>query len=154
MAIQWCQGRVQHKQIWTEGLFTLHVEVDGVKPFEAGQFVQLGVHGTDKELIYRPYSIASPHGRVLEFYIVRVDGGQLTPLLDRIEIGEPVVVSDRAAGSFTLKKTPAAERLWLLATGTGLAPYVAMLRTEEPWQRFKKIVVVHGVRFSPDLSYQ
>jgi ferredoxin--NADP+ reductase len=64
------------------------------------------------------------------------------------------MVSQKAAGSFTLKKAPEHGRhLWLIATGTGLAPYIAMLRTEQPWERFEKIVLVHGVRFANDLAY-
>lgn len=153
MAVQWCRGTIVRKQIWTDGLFTLHVNVQGVNPFEPGQFLQVGLEVEGKH-VHRPYSIASPHGDVLEFYIVRVDDGELTPLLWAADEGSEIEISQRAAGSFTLKKTPDAEFLWLLATGTGLAPYVAMLRTDEPWERYSKIVVVHGVRFDADLSYQ
>ena len=97
--------------------------------------------------------MASPHGDQLEFFIVRVDDGELTPHLWNLEAGDQIEVSDKAAGRFTLEKTPDAEHLWLIATGTGLAPYIAMLRTEEPWQRYSKIIVVHGVRWERDLAY-
>ncbi len=153
MAVKWCKGTLKRKQVWTDGLFTLHVDVRGVNEFEPGQFLQVGLLRDEKH-IHRPYSIASPHGDILEFYIVRVDDGELTPLLWDLEDGAEVEVSQRAAGSFTLKKTPDAEHLWLVGTGTGLAPYVAMLRTQEPWTRYKKVIVVHGVRFDADLSYQ
>jgi ferredoxin--NADP+ reductase len=109
--------------------------------------------GDDEKRINRPYSVASPFGGPLEFFIVMVDGGALTPHLWRMEVGDKLQISQRAAGSFTLTKTPVAEVVWLISTGTGLAPYIAMLRTDEPWKRFKKIVVVHGTRLAVDLAY-
>ncbi|MCA9702686.1 MAG: hypothetical protein KC400_02395 [Methanolinea sp.] len=71
-----------------------------------------------------------------------------------MDVGDQLAVSTRAAGSFTLSKSPSASVLWLIATGTGLAPYIAMLRTRTPWQRYSKIVLVHGVRHGTDLAYQ
>ena len=150
--MKWCPGTVVRKQIWADGLFTIHVQVDGVREFLPGQFLQLGFQKGD-EHIHRPYSVASPWGPVLEFFIVRVDDGQLTPHLWHLETGSPIDVSERAAGSFTLKKTPPAETLWLIATGTGLAPYIAMLRTDVPWKSYERIVVVHGARVAQDLAY-
>jgi ferredoxin--NADP+ reductase len=155
---KWCSGTVVEKKIWTDGLFTIGVNVPDVTPFLAGQFLQLGLYpdgheGDEKQLINRPYSVASPHGEVLEFFIVRVDDGELTPRLWNLEVGSSIVVSQKAAGSFTLKKTPKAETLWLVGTGTGLAPYVAMLREPEVWESFQNIVCIHGVRHFADLAY-
>jgi len=154
----WCDATITKKKVWTEGLFTITIKADGVKPFETGQFLQLGVYpkdqvGVEDAIINRPYSVASPHGDELEFFIVLVPEGELTPKLWALEVGDSLVVNDRGAGRFTLNHTPDAEHLWLFATGTGLAPYVAMLRNEEPWERYKKIVVVHGVRYEADLAY-
>ncbi|QEG20670.1 ferredoxin--NADP reductase [Mariniblastus fucicola] len=161
---KWFQSKVLAKKVWTEGLFTLSIDGTGVEPFEPGQFLHLAVFpdGIDadadddtreKQRVNRPYSVASPYGESLEFFIIRVDDGELTPHLWKLEPGDDIEVSQKAAGRFTLEKTPDAENLWLIATGTGLAPYIAMLRTEEPWQRYKKIVVVHGVRHANDLAY-
>lgn len=161
---KWYASKVLKKKTWTEGLFTLTIDGSEVEPFEPGQFLHLatfpdGVSAADsaeikeKARVNRPYSVASPHGVELEFFIVRVDDGELTPPLWELEPGDAIEVSTKAAGRFTLSKTPDAEHLWLVGTGTGLAPYIAMLRTEEPWQRFKKIVVVHGVRVANDLAY-
>lgn len=161
---KWFQSKVLEKKVWTEGLFTLSIDGSGVKEFAPGQFLHLagfpnGIaddadeETREKQRVNRPYSVASPHGESLEFFIVRVDDGELTPHLWQLEPGDEIEVSEKAAGRFTLEKTPDAENLWLIATGTGLAPYIAMLRTEEPWQRFKKIVVVHGVRHASDLAY-
>lgn len=152
MAVEWKKATVKKKTVWAEGLFTLTLDVPGVKPFEPGQFLQVGVEDGDKH-IHRPYSVGSPHGRELDFYIVLVEEGELTPRLWAMNEGSELDVSERAAGSFTLSKTPDAKHLWLIATGTGLAPYIAMLRTEQPWQRFEKIIVVHGVRLYSDLGY-
>ena len=149
---KWCPAKVVEKKVWTDGLFTLTIETDDVQPFSPGQFLHLAL-GDEDNRVNRPYSVASPHGKQLEFFIVRVDDGELTPRLWELAAGDSVEVSERAAGSFTLKKTPDAEILWLVSTGTGLAPYIAMLRTDEPWERFGKIVVVHGVRVAADLAY-
>ena len=154
----WCNATITKKRVWTEGLFTITIKADGVKPFKSGQFLQLGVYPKDQEgvedaIINRPYSVASPHGDELEFFIVVVPDGELTPKLWALEIGDSLLVNDKGAGRFSLDHAPDADHLWLFATGTGLAPYVAMLRTEDPWQRYKKIVVVHGVRLESDLAY-
>lgn len=154
----WCDATITKKKIWTDGLFTITIKSDGIKPFEPGQFLQLGVypqgqHGVEDAIINRPYSVASPHGDSLEFFIVLVPDGELTPKLWALEVGDSLLVNDKGAGRFTLEKTPTADHLWLFATGTGLAPYVAMLRTDQPWERYKKIVVVHGVRLERDLAY-
>ena len=149
---QWCPATVVEKRVWTDGLFTLTISTDAVQPFEPGQFLHLAL-GDDDHRVNRPYSVASPHGKELDFFIVRVDDGELTPRLWKLEKGDSVDVSQRAAGSFTLKKTPEAEILWLISTGTGLAPYIAMLRDSTAWEKFSKIVVVHGVRHAADLCY-
>lgn len=148
----WCPATVVEKQVWAEGLFTLTIAADAVLPFEPGQFLHLAL-GDDDHRVNRPYSVASPHGRQLDFFIVRVDNGELTPLLWKLEVGDTLEVSERAAGSFTLKKTPEAEILWLVSTGTGLAPYIAMIRDQSVCQKFDKVVIVHGVRYAADLAY-
>lgn len=151
--MQWTPGVIERKIVWDEGLFTLVVRAPNVQPFEAGQFLQLGVELEDGHL-HRPYSVASPHGELLDFFIVLVEEGKLTPRLWKMEVGDQVDVSTKAAGSFTLRHCPPAKTLWLMATGTGLAPYVAMLRTSEVWTKYEKVVVVHGSRHVRDLAYQ
>jgi ferredoxin--NADP+ reductase len=151
--MKWTSGVIERKTVWSEGLFTLAIKAPEVAAFQPGQFLQLGIDQPDGHL-HRPYSVASPHGETLEFFIVLVEDGKLTPHLWKMEPGDKVDVSLKAAGSFTLGHSPDASVLWLVATGTGLAPYIAMLRTEEPWKRYSKIVVVHGVRHGTDLAYQ
>lgn len=154
----WCDGTITDRKCWGPGLFTIRVNVPTVAAFLPGQFLQLGIYHraqphAEPKLINRPYSVASPHAEDLEFFIVVVEDGELTPQLWDLEVGNPILVSQRAAGSFTLEKTPPAENLWLVATGTGLAPYIAMLRTDYAWEKYQRIFVVHGVRKFEDLAY-
>lgn len=148
----WVQGEVSGKVEWTADLFTLAVTAP-VRPFLPGQFLRLGLPVHD-QWVSRAYSVASAPGTPLEFYVVRVAEGALTPSLHDLRPGDPVGVTVEAAGHFTLDRVPDAEDLWLISTGTGLAPYISMLRTDDPWRRFRRIAVVHGVRHAPDLSYQ
>ncbi len=151
--MKWTPGIIANKTVWSEGLFTLAIQAPEVSPFEPGQFLQLGIDQAEGH-VHRPYSVASPHGATLEFFIVLVEDGKLTPHLWKMQVGDAIDVSAKAAGSFTLKHCPQASVLWLIGTGTGLAPYIAMLRTDTPWQRYNKIVLVHGVRHATDLAYQ
>ena len=152
MPLQWIPGRIAQKRIWHEGLFSLSIDCPGVAPFECGQFLQLGLTVADRH-VHRPYSVASPHGDRLEFFIVRVEGGELTPLLWQLNIGDAIDVSAKGTGSFTLSHVPPAKCLWLLATGTGLAPYIAMLQDGACWDAYSSVVVVHGVRYRTDFAY-
>ena len=152
MAIEWVCGSLKKRKVWSDGLFTLTIDCPGVSPFEPGQFLQVGMQLPEKHL-HRPYSVASPHGDELDFFIVRVQNGELTPRLWDLEVGQSIDVCKKATGSFTLSHTPVAKNLWLLATGTGLAPYIAMLRDPKIWESYQQIIVVHGVRFLSDLAY-
>ena len=152
--MKWTRGVVKRKVTWAEGLFTLEIKAPAVASFEPGQFLQLGFDEADGHL-HRPYSVASPHRETLDFFIVLVEDGRLTPKLWKLEEGAEIDVSARAAGSFTLKHCPEESKsIWLIATGTGLAPYIAMMREPEVWERYEKVVVVHGVRHGSDLAYQ
>ncbi len=152
MALQWVTGRVTRKHVWSDGLFTLHVQCPGIAPFESGQFLQVGMQLPEKHL-HRPYSVASPHGDAVEFFIVRVENGELTPRLWEIREGDPIDISQKGTGGFVLSHTPAAKSIWLMATGTGLAPYIAMLREGKIWDRYERVFLVHGVRMQSDLAY-
>lgn len=147
----WTTGEVLGRRDWTPELFTLTVAA-AVAPFEPGQFLRLGL-ARDEHLLSRAYSVASAPGAPLEFYVALVQDGALTPALHALAPGEALAVTVEAAGHFTLAHLPDAEQLWLVATGTGLAPYLSMLRTEEPWRRFGRVILVHGVRLHADLAY-
>ena len=145
------QGRVAARRDWAPGLTTLTVDVS-IEPFAAGQFVNLGLEIAG-QFVRRSYSVASAPGSALEFYVKEVPNGALTPSLVRLEPGASVWVERKPQGFFTLAYVPPCRDLWLVATGTGLGPFLAMLRGGEVWQRFERISVVHGARNAALLSY-
>ncbi len=149
--MSWTESRILQRRVWAEGLITLRLDAQ-IEPFAAGQFVNLGldIGGT---LVRRSYSMASAPDAPLEFYLNLVEGGVLTPRLFEMPLGSGVEVQTTPQGFFTLAYVPPAKELWMVATGTGLGPFMSMLGTEEPWQRFERIVLVHGVRIAAHLGY-
>lgn len=139
----------------TPSLFTLRCTRDAGFRFRAGQFVRLGVPGPDGELIWRPYSVVSaPHDDGLEFFSIVVPGGAFTSQLSRLKVGDTLLVEKRATGFLTLDRFADGEDLWLLGSGTGVAPFLSMLQDFEPWQRFARIVLVYSARNQAELAYQ
>lgn len=155
----------------TPDLLVLRVKPDaGVPEFKSGQYVALGLPGdapryngaapepeqppADK-LIKRAYSIgSSPSQReYLEFYIAVVPDGSLTSRLAALKEGDRLFAQPKVTGTFTLEGLPAERNLLLVATGTGLAPFMSMVRTEEVWTTSRTITVVHGVRYPSDFAY-
>lgn len=147
----WVAGEVMARRDWTGELFTLTVGAD-VEPFVAGQFLRLGLVEEDR-FVSRAYSVASAPGAPLEFFVALVREGALTPALHELGPGDALAVTARAAGHFTLEHVSVLPALWLIATGTGLAPYLSMLRAGELWARWGRVVLVHGVRTHADLAY-
>jgi ferredoxin--NADP+ reductase len=148
----WLEGRVVESRHWTDALFSLRVEAPRI-PFEAGQFVRIALD-IGGERVPRPFSfVNAPDDPVLEFYGVVVPGGPLSPQLARLKAGDPLYVADNPAGWLILSEVPPAEDLWLVATGTGIAPFLSILRTGTPWQRYRKVILVHGVRHANELVY-
>jgi ferredoxin/flavodoxin---NADP+ reductase len=145
-------ARVVHVQDWDRGLKT--VRVDRVAhDFVAGQFFQLALERNGK-FVKRSYSAASAPGAPLEFYLSLVEGGELTPGLFDLNVGDELGVDPKGLGFFTLKEVPECETLWLVATGTGLGPFVAMLRQGQELGRFRHVVLVHGARSREQLGYR
>lgn len=153
-------------------LIVLRVQPDGdLFPFKPGQFAVLGLLGAEArvpeadpeeppvdpgKLIRRAYSIASSsvERQYLEFYLALVTSGELTPRLFCLRPGSRVFLSPKASGLFTLDRVPPEKGLLLVATGTGLAPYMSMLRTLLIGDTERRYVVVHGARYSWDLGYR
>ena len=153
MSSNWLEGRVIDKRRWTDALFSLRVEGAPLR-FEAGQFVRIALD-IDGERVARPFSMVNaPHEPVLEFYGIVVPEGPLSPRLERLEAGDRLYVASNPAGFLVLSELPDAETLWLMSTGTGLAPFISMLRAGELWKRFRNVVLVHGVRYARELVYQ
>ena len=122
--------------------------------FTAGQFAKLALDIGDKR-VARPYSfVNAPHESVLEFYSSIVPGGPLSPELAALKEKDRVWVTGRGSGFLVLDEMPEGKYLWLLATGTGIGPFLSILKTGTPWRRFEYIVLVHAVRNARDLSYR
>jgi ferredoxin--NADP+ reductase len=154
------------------GLLVLQVAPDEeMQPFVAGQYTVLGLpgsaprhHTADDEdppadadkLIKRAYSIASSsrQGRFFEFYVALVRSGALTPRLFALQQGDRVFLGRRVVGMFTMENVPEDHDVVLVATGTGLAPYISMLRSRYRFDAGRRTVVVHGARVSYDLGYR
>jgi ferredoxin--NADP+ reductase len=149
----WLTGRVIEKRQWTDTLFSLRVEAPPLR-FEAGQFVRIALD-VEGERIARPFSfVNAPDDPVMEFYGVVVPEGPLSPRLARLGAGDEILVADNPAGWLILSEVPPAEDLWLVATGTGIAPFLSILRTEAPWQRYRRVILVHGTRHASELVYR
>lgn len=155
------------------GLAIFRIEPDGwdIREFVAGQYVVLGLPGSaprcaeadpeeesaaPEKLILRAYSIASSsvERQYVEFYIVLVESGALTPRLFALRPGDPVFLGKKITGTFTLDRVPDGQNLILIATGTGLAPYISMLRSHLLLTRPTQVAVLHGARHSWDLGYR
>lgn len=151
MQDHWSTTRLVDRRDWAEGLATFRFDAE-LPPFAAGQYVNVGLM-VDGKRLKRAYSLASAPGRPPELFLRRVEGGTLTPRLFAMRPGDELLMERKPRGFFTLGEVGDAAVLWLVATGTGLGPYVSMLRTPEPWERYERIVVVHGVRYRSDLAY-
>jgi len=153
-------------------LIILRIQSDAALfEFKAGQFAVLGLLGREPrvpeaapedpaaapdKLIRRAYSIASSsvERRYLEVYLTLITSGQLTPRLFALKHGDRLFLGPKASGVFTLDRVPPEKAVVLIATGTGLAPYISMLRTMLVHETRRKFIVLHGARFSWDLGYR
>jgi ferredoxin/flavodoxin---NADP+ reductase len=153
MTTRWLKAEVIDNRHWTEALFSLRV-AGAPLSFEAGQFVRIALD-IGGERVARPFSMVSaPDDPVLEFYGIVVPEGPLSPRLARLAPGEALFVAANPAGFLVLSEVQDAETLWLISTGTGIAPFLSILRTDTPWRRYRNVVLVHAVRFSRELTYR
>ena len=142
-------------QTLTPSLFTLRTTRDAGFRFRAGQFARLGVTKADGSTVWRAYSMVSaPYDEHLEFFSIVVPGGEFTSELSRLQEGDTLLVDKQAFGFLTLDRFIDGRDLWLLATGTGLAPFLSILQDLEVWERFERIILVYSVRHSAELAYQ
>ncbi len=157
MTKKWIEGRVVGTHRWTDRLVSLKVEAPEVT-FVAGQFGRLALPappGSKEEMIGRPYSfVNSPQSSPHEFYFITLPDGPLSPRLAALSPGESVWMLPQANGFFSVAEVPPADVLWCLSTGTGIGPFLSILRTDLPWQRYGRIVLVHAVRFAQELTYR
>lgn len=146
--------RVVSVRHWNERLFSFRTTRSAGLRFVSGQFVMLGLLQPNGRPLLRAYSIASPHyADFLEFLSVKVAGGPLTSRLQHLQPGDEILIGRTPKGTLTLHDLTPARRLYLLATGTGLAPFISLIQDPETYARFAEVVLVHGARRVSDLAY-
>ena len=146
--------RVTWVRHWTDTLFSLRTTRDPGLRFASGQFVMLGLEIEGKPLL-RAYSIVSAnYADELEFYSIKVPDGPLTSRLQNIKVGDEVLVGKKPTGTLVLDGLRPGKNLYLLGTGTGLAPFLSLVRDPEVYERFDKVIVTHTVREVGDLNYR
>ena len=138
---------------WTDRLFSFTATRDSAFRFKSGQFTMIGLDVNEKPLL-RAYSLAcAPHEEQLEFFSIKVPDGPLTSRLQMLKPGDPILVGRRPTGTLLLDNLKPGKRLYLLATGTGLAPFVSIAKDPEAYERFEHIILVHGCREVAELAY-
>jgi ferredoxin/flavodoxin---NADP+ reductase len=139
---------------WNDTLFSFKTtRQDGLR-FENGQFVMIGLE-IDGRPLARAYSVASPnYDEHLEFLSIKVQDGPLTSRLQHIKVGDELLVSRKPTGTLVIHDLKPAKNLYLFSTGTGLAPYMSLIQDIEVYDRFEKVILVHGVRKVDDLAYK
>jgi ferredoxin/flavodoxin---NADP+ reductase len=146
--------RVLDVRHWNDTLFSFKTTRDSALRFRNGHFVMIGLPGSEGRPLMRAYSIASANYEDhLEFFSIKVENGPLTSRLQHLKPGDDIMVSRKPTGSLLLDDLLPGKRLYLLATGTGLAPFLSLIKDPEAYERFDKIVLVHGVRQVSDLAY-
>jgi len=154
MAAAFRNERITKVHHWNDSLFTITTTRDPGLRFENGQFVMIGLEVNGKPLL-RAYSIASPNYEdSLEFFSIKVQNGPLTSRLQHVKEGDQLLVGVKPTGTLVLHDLKPAKHLYLLSTGTGLAPFMSTIRDPETYERFEKVVLIHGVRMINDLAYQ
>ncbi|MES2184792.1 MAG: ferredoxin--NADP reductase [Pseudomonadota bacterium] len=138
---------------WTDRLFTFTTTRDPTLRFSNGHFTMIGLRVNDKPLL-RAYSIASAnYEEHLEFLSIKVDAGPLTSRLQHVKVGDTIIVGKKPTGTLLIDYTLPGKRLYLLGTGTGLAPFLSIIRDPETYEKFEKVILVHGVRQVDELAY-
>lgn len=146
--------RVLSVRHWNETVFSFATTRNPSLRFENGHFVMLGLVVDGKPLM-RAYSIASAnHEESLEFLSIKVNDGPLTSRLQHIKPGDEVLVSHKPTGTLLLRDLKPGKRLYLLGSGTGLAPFMSLIKDPETYERFEHIILVHGVRYRSELAYR
>jgi ferredoxin--NADP+ reductase len=138
---------------WTDTLFSFRTTRNPTFRFRNGQFTMIGLEVEGRPLL-RAYSVVSPnYEENLEFFSIKVADGPLTSRLQHLNVGDPIIVSRKATGTLVLDNLLDGRNLYLLGTGTGLAPFMSIIRDPETYDRFEKVVLVHGCRHVAELAY-
>lgn len=152
--ITWQAGEVVEKTKWCDDLYSIRIKTDPLA-FKAGQFTNIGIENND-DVTYRPYSLVNaPDDDFLEVHFNTVKTGRFSPSLTELDVGSAISVANRAGGLLTLDQVPKERKeLWFCATGSGIGPFISILRSDEVWQRFDKVIVCYATKTAADMAYR
>jgi ferredoxin--NADP+ reductase len=147
------EERVLSVHHWTDRLFTFTTTRDPSLRFSNGHFTMIGLRVNEKPLL-RAYSIASAnYEEHLEFLSIKVEDGPLTSKLQHVEVGDTIIVGKKPTGTLVIDYLLPGKRLYMFCTGTGLAPFMSLVRDPETYEKFSQVILVHGVRQVDELAY-
>ncbi len=148
------EERVLSVHHWTDRLFSFTTTRDASLRFSNGHFTMIGLRKEDGKPLLRAYSIASAnYEEHLEFLSIKVQDGPLTSKLQHIQVGDTIIVGRKPTGTLLIDYLLPAKRLYLLSTGTGVAPFLSIIRDPETYERFEQVVLIHGTRQVEELAY-
>ena len=148
------EARVLSVHHWTDRLFSFTTTRDQAFRFKNGHFTMIGLPVNGKPLL-RAYSVASAnYEEHLEFFSIKVQDGPLTSRLQHLKVGDTILVGRKPTGTLLCDYLCPGKRLYLLSTGTGLAPFLSIIRDPETYERFEQVILVHGVRQVEELAYE
>ncbi|KWV90889.1 ferredoxin--NADP reductase [Erythrobacter sp. YT30] len=146
---------VTHVHHWNDSLFSLKITRPASFRFRSGEFVMIGLPQENGKPLLRAYSVASPsYDEELEFLSIKVEDGPLTSRLQHIKVGDPIYLGKKPTGTLVTDALLPGKRLFMLSTGTGLAPFMSLARDPEVYAMFDEVIVVHSVRQVNDLAYR
>lgn len=147
------EEKVTHVHHWNDTLFSFKTTRDPALRFTSGHFVMIGLEVEGKPLM-RAYSVASAnYADYLEFLSIKVQNGPLTSRLQHLQVGDTLLVGKKAVGTLVIDDLKPGKHLYLFGTGTGLAPFMSIIQDPHTYERFEKVVLVHGVRLVSELAY-
>lgn len=154
-ADKWTNETLLGVRLWTDRMFSFFVTRDPAFVFSAGQFARIGIDDGDGGIVWRPHSMVSaPSDSQLEFLTVVVPDGAFTTRLARLHPGNSIYMEKMAYGFLAADRFVGGRDLWMLASGTGLGPYLSILREPEPWHSYENLIVVHSVKTAGELAYR
>ena len=151
--VSWLEGKVIENKRVNDYLTSLIIDVE-LEGYESGQFVRIGLQDGE-DVIARPYSLVNtPQESYLEVYFNIVEEGPLSPRLFALEAGDDVLVAGNPSGFLTVNEIPECKHLWMIATGTGVGPFLSILKNDVAWRRFEKILLCYSVSYAEELAYR
>lgn len=154
-ASKWREERVIRHWHWTPQLLSLRTTRDPGFHFVPGRYARLGLAEPGGETVWRPFSMVSAASDdFLEFLVVLIEGGEFSRRVATLKVGDTVLMEKTSFGFLTLGELAPGDTLWMFASGSGLGPFMSILRDQAPWRNFRHLVLVHSVRYAADLAYR